>query len=67
MDRSIHDLLMEDVKALLKVFDDFEVQHVRRHANEIVYHLAKYVCENKLCKTWLGTLGVCCEPCGVSR
>jgi hypothetical protein len=54
LDRSIHGLLIEDVKDLLDGFDDHHhLVHVKHFFNEVAHMLAKDGCENKVCKTWL--------------
>ena len=54
MDRSVHGPLVEEIKSLLKGFDVFSVNHVRRTCNVVAHRLAKEGCENNVCNTWLG-------------
>ena len=53
MHRSVQDPVVEDIKAMLGEFGDYEVRHVRREANEVAHRLAKDGSENKVCKTWV--------------
>jgi ribonuclease HI len=53
-DRSLHGPLMEDLKLLLRSFNDHSVRSVRRSANVTAHILAKEGCENKLCNVWHG-------------
>ena len=50
LDRSMHGPLIEDIKAILRSFEDHDAHHVRQSANEVAHRLAKDVCENNLCK-----------------
>ena len=52
-DCSIHGPLAEDIKALLRIFTDYSVRHVRRACNEVAHKLEKDGCVNNLCNTWL--------------
>jgi hypothetical protein len=54
MDRSVHGHIVEEIKSILRSFDDYAIRTVRRSANEAAHLLAKYSCENKCVKTWLG-------------
>jgi ribonuclease HI len=54
LDRLVHGPLIEDIKALLCGFEEVQVQHVRRMANEVANRLAKKGCRNNVCETWVG-------------
>jgi ribonuclease HI len=51
-DQSVHGPLVEDIKSLLRSFDDYSVRHVRRSGNGVAHLLAKYGCENKMSRVW---------------
>jgi ribonuclease HI len=52
-DRSVHGPLVEDIKSLLRSFEDYSVRHVRRSGNGVAHLLAKYGCENKISRVWV--------------
>jgi hypothetical protein len=52
-DRSVHGPLVEDIKSLLRSFEDHSIRHVRRSGNGAAHLLAKYGCKNKMCKVWV--------------
>ena len=54
-DRSVYGPVVEEIKELLKGFDDHSVRHVRRSCYGVAHILAKEGYENKLCNTWMGT------------
>jgi ribonuclease HI len=54
VDRSVHGPLVEEIRSILRSFEEFSVRTVRRTANEAAHLLAKDSCVNKYCKTWLG-------------
>ena len=45
---------IEEIKTLLRSFDDFRVSWVMRSANVVAHKLAKVDVGEKLCKVWLG-------------
>jgi hypothetical protein len=53
-DRSIHGPLVEEIKVLLRGFDDHVVKQVRRSGNGAAHRLAKFSCDNKSCNRWIG-------------
>ena len=55
LDRSVHGPLVEEIKELLKTFDDRKIMHVRRSANGVAHTLAKRGCDNKCCNSWVGS------------
>jgi hypothetical protein len=56
LERSVHGPLVEEIKQLLKGFDDFSVVHVRRTGNVVAHSLAKEGCKNKSTVSWVGVL-----------
>jgi ribonuclease HI len=50
VNRSSHGPLVEEIKEMMKDFAGLSVRHVRRTANGVAHLLAKFGCENKLCK-----------------
>jgi ribonuclease HI len=56
LERSVHGPLVEEIKQLLKGFDDFSVVHVRRTGNVVAHSLAKEGCKNKSTLSWVGVL-----------
>jgi ribonuclease HI len=53
VNRSSHGPLVEEIKEMMKDFAGLSVRHVRRTANGVAHLLAKFGCENKLCKVWV--------------
>jgi hypothetical protein len=56
LDRSCHGPLVEDIKVLLKSFEDVAISHVRRTGNMVAHSFAKVGCLNKLCNIWVEVL-----------
>jgi ribonuclease HI len=56
LERSIHGPLVEEIKQLLKGFDDFSIDHVRRTCNVVAHSLAREGCKNKSNVSWVGVL-----------
>jgi hypothetical protein len=54
MDRSVYGPLIEEIKELLRGFDESMAQVVRRTANSAAHRLAKEGCENNVSRVWLG-------------
>jgi hypothetical protein len=54
LDRSVHGPLVEDIKVLLCGFEEVQVQHVHRMTNGVANRLAKEICMNNVCETWVG-------------
>jgi ribonuclease HI len=54
MDRSFYGPLIEEIKELLRGFDEGMAQVVRRTANSAAHSLAKEGCENNVSRVWLG-------------
>jgi ribonuclease HI len=54
MDRSFYGPLIEEIKELLRGFDEGMAQVVRRTANSAAHSLAKEGCENNVSRIWLG-------------
>ena len=52
MDRSGHGPLVEEIKSMLRDFE--EIKHVRRAGNGVAHQLAREGCMNKVCKIWVG-------------
>ena len=46
---------VEEIKMMLRTFQDFRVSWVRRSANVAVHNLAKVGLRDQLCKIWLGS------------
>jgi ribonuclease HI len=59
LDRSFNASLVEEVKEVLRSFDESLVHAVRRSANGAAHVLAKNGCENKLDLNWLGVPPAC--------
>jgi ribonuclease HI len=53
LDRLAHGPLVEDIKLLLREFDESLVTYVRRSCNGVAHRLAKEGCRNNLCEVWL--------------
>jgi hypothetical protein len=43
---------VEEIKVLLRGFDDHVIRHVRRSCNRAAHLLAKFGCDNNLCNRW---------------
>jgi hypothetical protein len=54
VDRSVHGPLVEDIKVLLRDFDEVKVQYVWRSADGVAHRLAQEGCRNKTCNSWMG-------------
>jgi hypothetical protein len=52
-DRSIYSSLVDDLKTLLRGFQEASVSLVRRSANEVAHSLAQEGCVNKRCNVWV--------------
>jgi hypothetical protein len=53
-DRSIHGLLVEQIKSLFQIYGDISVRAVLRMANGSAHVLGKKGCDNKVFKVWNG-------------
>jgi ribonuclease HI len=51
-DRSVYGSLVEDLKTLLRGFQETTVSLVRRSANGVAHSLAQEGCVNKRCNVW---------------
>jgi ribonuclease HI len=51
-DRSAAGPLVEEMKALLRAFDDHAIRWARRSANGVAHNLAREGCGSETCKTW---------------
>jgi hypothetical protein len=54
VDRSFYGPLVEEIKELLRGFEEGMAQVVRRTANSAAHILAKEGCENNVSRIWLG-------------
>jgi hypothetical protein len=52
-DRSIYGSLVDDLKNLLRGFQEASVSLVRRSANGVAHSLAQEGCVNKRCNVWV--------------
>jgi ribonuclease HI len=56
MDRSIHGPLVEEIKAMLKEFEDSQVTHIRHSCNRVAHSLAAKI--NSMLSGWIVPLRV---------
>jgi ribonuclease HI len=54
LDRSVHDHIVNEIRSTLGSFEYHLVRVVKRMANEAAHLVAKYCCDNKSSRTWLG-------------
>jgi ribonuclease HI len=59
LDRSVHGPLVEEIKTLLREFEDVVTCQVRRSGNGVAHRLAKKGCKNKCNSSWSGTFPDC--------
>jgi ribonuclease HI len=59
LDRSVHGPLVEEIKTLLREFEDVVICQVRQSGNEVAHRLAKEGCKNKCNSSWSGTFPDC--------
>jgi hypothetical protein len=52
-DRSVHGILIEQIKCELRTGREFVVKWARRSANEVAHRLAKEGCELNSARIWL--------------
>ncbi|KAF5450236.1 hypothetical protein F2P56_030603 [Juglans regia] len=51
--------LLQDVKRILKNFDDFQVQHVLRMGNQVAHQLARYAWKVTYVEMCIGSVAMC--------
>ena len=54
-------ICVEEIKTMLRSFEDFRVSWVRHSANVALHKLAKIGVGEELCKVWLGSPPECMD------
>lgn len=67
LNRSVHGMLVEEIKMMLELMDGHMVMWARRSTNKAAHILAAEGCRRRLCKTWFQVLPKCISNVVVSE